>query len=175
MFRSGGKRVTAAPSLQQTAQAAAVLTSDATRQEKLNACRRLAAIGGPESIAPLAALLADEDLSHAARMGLEAIPDPAAGEALRAALPSLAGAPLIGVINSLAARRETRAVADLGRYLTHTDPQVAAAACAALGTIASPDCADAVGKRAATRGEGGPSGVGQCLPARRSRLARTRA
>ena len=105
----------------------------------MNACRRLAALGGRESIAPLAALLADKDLSHAARMGLEAIPDPAAGEALRAALPGLAGAPLIGVINSLAARRETRAVADLGRYLTDTDPQVAAAACAALGTIASPD------------------------------------
>ena len=126
-------------SLPETAQAAAVLASHASREEKLNACRRLAAMGGQESIAPLAALLADEELSHAARMGLEAIPDPAAGEALRAALPGLAGAPLIGVINSLAARRETSAVADLGRYLTHTDPQVAAAACAALGTIASPD------------------------------------
>ncbi len=123
----------------ETAAAAAVLASHASREEKLNACRRLAAVGGEESIAPLAALLADSDLSHAARMGLEAIPDPAAGEALRAALPGLAGAPLIGVINSLAARRETGAVADLGHYLTHTDPQVAAAACAALGTIASPD------------------------------------
>ena len=73
------------------------------------------------------------------RMGLEAIPDPVAGEALRTALPGLTGGLLIGVINSLAARRETCAVEDLGRYLTHTDPQVAAAACAALGTIASPD------------------------------------
>ena len=123
----------------QIAEATAVLASPATREEKVNACRRLAALGGQESIAPLAALLADKDLSHAARMGLEAIPDPAAGEALRAALPGLAGAPLIGVINSLAARRETRAVPDLGRYLTDSDPQVAAAACAALGTIASPD------------------------------------
>jgi HEAT repeat protein len=125
--------------LPETDQAAAVLASHASREEKLNACRRLAAVGGQESIAPLAALLADGDLSHAARLGLEAIPDPAAGEALRAALPGLAGAPLVGVINSLAARRETEAVADLSHYLTHTDPQVAAAACAALGTIASPD------------------------------------
>ena len=84
-------------------------------------------------------VLADKDLSHAARMGLEAIPDPAASETLCAALPSLAGAPLIGVINSLAARRTTHAVADLGRYLTDPDPQVAAAACAALGAIATPD------------------------------------
>ncbi len=43
------------------------------------------------------------------------------------------------MINSLAARRETLAVPDLGGYLTHTDPRVAAAACVALGTIASPD------------------------------------
>ncbi len=73
--------------LQESAMAAAVLASDATREEKLNACRRLAAMGGQESIAPLAALLADEELSHAARMGLEAIPDPAAGEALRRHCP----------------------------------------------------------------------------------------
>ena len=37
------------------AQAAAVLASPATREEKVNACRRLAALGGHESIAPLAA------------------------------------------------------------------------------------------------------------------------
>ncbi len=123
----------------EVAQAVAVLASSATREEKVNACRRLAAWGGPESIASLAALLVNEDLSHAARMGLEAIPDPAAGEALRAALPKLAGATRIGVINSLAARRETNAVADLGQYLTDPDPQVASAACAALGKIASSD------------------------------------
>ncbi|MHB8864662.1 MAG: HEAT repeat domain-containing protein [Pirellulaceae bacterium] len=134
-----GQQTNAEVSLSQTATAAAVLASDATREEKLNACRRLAALGGQESIAPLVALLDDAELSHAARMGLEAIPDPAAGDALRAALPGLGGAPLIGVINSLAARREVRAVADLGCFLTHTDPQVAAAACAAVGTIASPD------------------------------------
>ncbi|MBM4087879.1 MAG: hypothetical protein FJ276_00400, partial [Planctomycetes bacterium] len=121
------------------AQAIAVLASPAARQEKVNACRRLAALGGQESVAPLAAILFDNDLSHAARMGLEAIPDLAAGEALRAALPGLSGGPLIGVIHSLAARREARAVPDLGRYLTDGDPQVAAAACAALGTIASAD------------------------------------
>ncbi len=120
-------------------QAISVLTSDASRQEKVNACRRLAARGGAESIAPLAALLADIDLSHPARMALEAIPDPAAGEALRAALPGLEGGLLIGVMNSLAARRETAAVPDIGRYLTSSEPQVAAAACIALGTIGSPE------------------------------------
>ena len=121
------------------AAAVAVLASSATREEKVNACRRLAAVGGQESIAPLAALLADAELAHAAQMALEAIPDPAAGEALRTALPNLTGLPLVGAMQSLAARREAVAVSDLGRYLNDADPQVVAAACTALGTIASPE------------------------------------
>ncbi len=121
------------------AAALAVLKSPATREEKVNACRLLGALGGSESIPPLAALLGDAELAHAARMALEAIPDPAAGEALRAALPNLSGMPLVGVIHSLAARREVEAVPDLGRYLADADPQIAAAACTALGTIASPE------------------------------------
>jgi len=137
-FVGAQESVTTAVSVER-AKAIAVLAADATREEKVNACRRLAAVGGPESVAALAALLVDKDLSHAARMGLEAIPDPAAGEALRAALPNLTGGPLIGVINSLAARGESRAVPDLGGLLGNADPSVAAAACAALGTIASPD------------------------------------
>jgi HEAT repeat protein len=121
------------------AAAVAVLASSATREQKVNACRRLAAVGGQESIAPLAALLADSELAHAARMALEAIPDPAAGEALCAALPNLTDLPLVGAMQSLAARREAAAVSDLGRYLNDADPQVVAAACTALGTIASPE------------------------------------
>lgn len=119
--------------------AIAVLSSPAPREEKVNACRRLAALGGPEAIGPLAALLSDKDMSHPARLALEVIPDPAAGNALRAALSSVSGGPLVGVINSLAARRETEAVADLARLVGASDPQVAAAACTALGTIATPD------------------------------------
>ncbi len=119
------------------AQALDVLASDAPQQDKLNACRRLAALGGPESVPALAALLSDSNLSHAARIGLEAIPDAAAGEALRAALEHLQGGLLIGTINSLGARRETRAIPDLGRYLTEKNPQVVAAAAEALGRMAT--------------------------------------
>ncbi len=93
----------------EVAQALAVLASDAPHQDKRNACRRLAAWGGGESVPALAAFLSDKELSHAARIGLEAIPDPAAGEALRAALEHLTGGPRIGVIHSLGARRERRA------------------------------------------------------------------
>ena len=39
----------------------AVLKSDASRKEKSDACRELARIGTKDAVAPLAALLADED------------------------------------------------------------------------------------------------------------------
>lgn len=123
----------------EVAAALAALQSSATREQKVNACRQLGALGGVESIAPLAELLGDVELAHAARMALEAISDPAAGAALRAALPKLTGMPLVGVIHSLAARRDAEAVPELGRYLTDPDPLVAASACTALGTIASPE------------------------------------
>ena len=166
-----GRRSDTSPEI---AQAAAVLASPATREEKVNACRRLAALGGHESIAPLAALLPDQDLSHAARMALEVIPDPAAGEALRAALPGLAGAPLVGAINSLAARRESLAVADLDRYLSDADPQVAAAACAALGSIASPDALSLLASAVPRVSEGVRPEWGRACLRRRVRAARTR-
>ncbi len=117
--------------------ALAVLASSATREEKVNACRVLGALGGLESIVPLAERLGDAELDHAARLALEAISDPAAGEALRLALPKLTGLPLMGAIHSLGARHEVGAVSDLGRYLADADPRIAAAACTALGTIAN--------------------------------------
>ena len=54
-----------------------VLKSDAPHKEKADACRQLSIIGTKDVIAPLAALLYDEKLSHMARYGLEPIPGPA--------------------------------------------------------------------------------------------------
>ena len=79
---------------EQEAKLIAVLKSDAPRQEKSDACRELALIGTKESIAPLAALLGDEKLSHMARYGLEPNPDPSVDEALRSALDKVKGRPL---------------------------------------------------------------------------------
>ena len=56
----------------------AVVQSDASSFDKTVACKRLAVIGTKESVPILASLLSNEELSHAARLGLEAIPDPAA-------------------------------------------------------------------------------------------------
>ena len=115
----------------------AVLKSDAPRPEKVDACRELAHVGTKDSVAPLAALLGDEQFAHMARYGLENIPDPAAGEALRTALGQLKGKFLVGVIASLGVRHDAQSVAPLAALLGDADADVAAAAAMALGKIGS--------------------------------------
>ena len=122
----------------------AVLKSDAPHKEKADACRQLAIIGTKDAVAPLAALLGDEKLSHMARYGLEPIPDPAVDEALRDALGKLKGRPLVGVIGSIGVRRDARAVKPLANILMQhdSDPQVTKAVVRALGKIGNLDAAD---------------------------------
>ncbi len=112
-----------------------VLTSAAPRGAKDFACRQLAIIGTADEVPALAPLLADEQLSHMARYALERIPGPEAEEALRQALRKVQGKLLVGVINSLGARRMVAAVDDLASLLSSDDPAVAQAAAAALGKI----------------------------------------
>jgi HEAT repeat protein len=120
---------------EQEAKLIAVLTSDASQKEKVDACRQLAVIGTKDAVAPLAALLADEKLSHMARYALEPIPDPAVDEALRDALGKLKGRPLVGVIISLGVRRDAKAVPALGKMLRESNADAAQAAARALGSI----------------------------------------
>jgi HEAT repeat protein len=128
----------------ETEKLAAVLRSAAPHEQKLLACKRLALVGGRESVPVLAPLLANERLSHAARIALEAIPDPSAAEALRNAMPGLKGKLLVGVINSLGARRDPKATAPLATHLVDEDAGVACAAARALGKIAAPESARAL-------------------------------
>ena len=116
----------------------AVLKADAPQQQKADACIDLARVGTKAAVAPLAALLADEKLSHMARYGLETIPDPAVDEALRAALGPLKGRLLVGVIQSIGVRRDAQAVEAVAKLLGDTDAEVAAAAAQTLGKIGSP-------------------------------------
>jgi hypothetical protein len=109
--------------------------SSSTFFQKAIACKRLAVIGKRESIAPLAALLGDARLGHYARIGLEPNPDPAVDEALRNALPKLKGRVLMGVIHSIGVRKDLRAVDALGKLMYNSDPEIAQAASASLGTI----------------------------------------
>lgn len=105
---------------------------------KAKACMRAGELGAKEAVPALAALLSDEHLSVYARYGLEPIADPSAGDALRAALARLKGNQLIGVINSLAKRRDAKSGPALAKLLYGADTDLARAAASALGSIGGP-------------------------------------
>jgi HEAT repeat protein len=113
----------------------AVLKSNASREVKAGACRRLSLVGTRESVPTLSALLGDEALGHMARYALEPIPDPAVDAALRDALGKLKGRPLVGVIGSIGVRRDAEAVDRLAGLLKDGDAEVAQATARALGRI----------------------------------------
>ena len=119
--------------------ALAVLASSAGLQEKARACQELGDVGGPASVAPLAALLNQAYLADYARSGLEGIKDPSAGAALRKALPTLEGRFLAGAVNSLGVRREVAAVPDLRKLALEPKRGVVEEAIASLGMIANRD------------------------------------
>jgi HEAT repeat protein len=124
----------------------AVLKSDAPQKAKADACRELARVGTKNAVAPLAALLGDEKLSHMARYGLEPIPDPAVDTALRDALTKVKGRNLVGVIGSIGVRRDHHAVDGLSKHLTDADPEVVQASARALGRIGTLDASKALEK-----------------------------
>jgi HEAT repeat protein len=142
----------------------ATVQSDAAHAEKLAGCHRLAQIGDPRAVAVLAPLLADEKLAHPARLALEQIADPAADEALRAAVPRLKGRLLAGAVNSLGVRRDAQAVGVLAPLLTDADAEVADAAAVALGHIATPAAAAALRNALTTADDARREAVGDaCL------------
>lgn len=122
----------------------ALLKSDAKGGDKAIACKRLAVYGSAEAVPVLAPLLADEHLASWARIALEAIPGPAADEALRQAMPKLQGRLLVGTINSIGVRRDAKAVDALLPKLTESDAEVVSAAAVALGRIGGPRAAKAL-------------------------------
>jgi len=105
---------------------------------KAKACQQLAVVGDKSAVPALAALLADPQLSHYARFGLEPIPDSSVDEALRAALGKVKGKLLVGVINSIGHRRDAKALGALAKLLHDADSEVAKAADAALTRIRPP-------------------------------------
>jgi HEAT repeat protein len=115
--------------------AMAVLKSDAPLEQKSAACEDLARVGDKDCVPVLAGMLGNEQLSHRARYALEAIPDRSVDEALRAALGTLSGKLLSGVISSIGARRDAAAVELLGKKLDDRDGDVVRATATALGRI----------------------------------------
>jgi HEAT repeat protein len=112
-----------------------ILRSTAAPGDKGIACKKLAIYGTDEAVPALAPLLSDPELASWARIAIEAIAGPAPDEALRKAAGKLNGRLLIGVINSIGVRRDTRSVGILTKKLNDKDPDVASAAAISLGKI----------------------------------------
>ena len=130
-----------------------ILQSDAPPQDKAIPCKQLAIYGTKAAVPALAALLPDPNLASWARIALEAIPDPAADEALRQALPHVKGKLLVGVINSLGVRNDIKAVPGLIDKLKDVDVEVASAAAEALGHIGGEQAASALERSLAAQTE----------------------
>ncbi len=131
---------------------AVLQADDGTDAGKQFACRKLSLIGTSEVVGSLAKLLGDEDLSHMARYALQRIDGPAAGAALREAVGRLEGNLLVGVINSLGARREAEAVDVLAPLLASS--MVGSAARDALAEIGTASACEAL--RKADRSDSSP-------------------
>lgn len=127
-----------APAAEKQSKAIAVLRSEAPPAEKAIVCKQLAVYGTKEAVPALAPLLTNRELSSWARIALEAIPDPAAGDALREALGKVQGRLAIGIMNSIGVRRDVKAVDALVARLKDPDAGVVAAAANALGRIGGP-------------------------------------
>jgi len=130
--------LTATAAVAQNADPLAVLKSDVPLEQKSQACIALSVHGGPEAVPVLAALLTDEKTSHMARYALEPMPFPEAGAALRDALGKTTGRLQVGVINSLAVRKDAEAVPAIINLLASPFLDVAQEAARALGVIGAP-------------------------------------
>lgn len=115
-----------------------ILSDNTSRAAKEYACRKLAMIGTASSVPALEALLPQREHSHMARFALERIADSEAGDALRKAFSSLAGDLKLGMMSSLAARRDAESVPLIAPLLTG-DEKTAIAAADALGMIGGGD------------------------------------
>ena len=130
-----------------------LLKSDGPKADKALACKKLAIFGGKDAVPALEPLLMDPELTSWARIALESIPGPEAAAALRHALDKVQGRVLVGVINSIAVRRDPKAVSPLIKQLSSSDPEVASAAAVALGRISGTKAAEALSKALVTAPE----------------------
>ena len=122
----------------------AMLASDATVEAKQVACWQLSIVGSAAEVPALAKWVGDKDLGYQARLALERIPGDESAAAMRTALVTASGETRVGLINSLAARRDTKAVAAMAGLLADADAATAGAAMDALGRIGGAQAAGAL-------------------------------
>jgi HEAT repeat protein len=144
---------------------AIIESEDAPRADKAITCKHLTRFGDGRAVPALANLLTDEQLAAWARIALEAIPDPAADQALREATGRVQGRLLVGVVNSIGMRRDAGAVEILAGMLTNQDAEVAESAAVALGRIG-----DAAATKALEQFMGSPA-MAEAPPSVRSAVA----
>lgn len=117
-------------------------------------CRKLCLIGTAACVPTLAPLLDQPEHSHMARYALERIAVTAAGDALRKALGTVPDELKIGMIASLAARRDGQSVPAIAGVLAAASKadqtRLAVAAADALGQIQTAAAVDALAAAAST-------------------------
>ena len=116
----------------------------ATFECKQFVCRMLRRIGTDASVASLAKLLTDEKLSNMARFALQGMAGTTVDKVLRDALGKTTGPVRIGMIGTIAARGDKKAVPALSKLVADKDTETARAAIAALGKIGGAGAAKAI-------------------------------
>jgi HEAT repeat protein len=109
---------------------------DTTLTAKQYICLQLRQVGTEAEVRLLERLLEDPETTEMSRYALESIPGFLATATLRAGLTKLQGRQLVGVIGSVAKRKDVASVAELKKLADSDDPQIATAAIRALGNIA---------------------------------------
>lgn len=122
----------------------ALLSTEISRDAKDFICRKLMTIGTAASVPALASLLTQPELSHMARFALEQIPGSEAQTALVESLGKVSGNLKVGVLGTLAKRKDESAVSAIAESLKDSDASVAKAAVVALGILAGEASAKAL-------------------------------
>lgn len=121
-----------------------LLETDASFEAKQFVCRQLAKIGTPKEVPLLAKMLADEKYSDMARYGLGPIPGAEVDAALKVALGQTRGRVRIGIISTMAYRRNQEALSVLIPSMADGDKELARAALAAVGHIGGAEAVQAL-------------------------------
>ena len=123
-----------------------MLTPGTTLDGRDYVCRQLSLIGTAASVPVLSAMLGDSKTTGMARYALERIPAAEAADALRNALPKMAGTLRAGIIESLGARRDAKSVPLLKSVASGPDAAFSDAALAALASIGNAPALAAIGE-----------------------------
>jgi len=121
---------------------AVVASKDATQAGKAVACRFLQQVGTKRCIPAVSGLLYDEILSDYARLVFERLKSKQADKAMRDALEKAPDKARVGILSSLAERRDEKAVKAACKIANSGNPAVAKAAIQAIGNIGGKEAAE---------------------------------